>query len=120
MELKEFVRQSLVQIVEGVEAAKEELKGRDVFINPYADDKNTIDKYLKYRKVQDIEMNISVVTDSKTDNGQGGSIKVLDFSLGYDAKSNKELKQSNVSSLKFSVPISLPAHNIDNEPSWYI
>jgi hypothetical protein len=103
MELEEFVKSSLIQIMKGVKSAqtewKDQMKGGGV-INPSWGDAD-----LKSR-VQDVKFDVAVTAGIKNEAGIGGGIKVL--ALDFSGKGAHVSESSTVSRISFSVPI-LPA-----------
>jgi hypothetical protein len=104
MELEEFIRTSLLQIMKAIKGATEEWgaegSGEGV-INPAwggpEDFRN---------RVREVSFDIAVTAASKTEGGGGGGIKVLAFDLSGKAAHSSE--SSTASRIAFSIPI-LPA-----------
>ena len=102
MELNDFVSQTLVQIVKGVEQANEELaKGKP----PSPGGK----PFLLYSSVGQaphsphVEFDIAVTT--KTDNkAKGGALAKL-YVVGFEASGTKSTFNENVSHVRFSVMV---------------
>lgn len=115
MQLHEFVKDAIVQIVQGVQAAKEELKDIDVLINPVlgSDLSRTGDSGL--RAVQQLEINVAVSVEGKEGSKQGIGVMAGLFSAG--AAGSQEATNKTVSTLKFSVPISLPYDGAVRQPA---
>lgn len=103
MELKEFIKDIVLEIVEGVSIAQNELNSRKIkaIVNPTRDQHNgssLIGNVFDYYETSKIEIEASIV--SSKEGGVGASIKVL----SGDMKNKTE----NSSRVKFSVPILLP------------
>lgn len=116
MELKSFVTQTLVQIVEGVVDAQEKLQKSGAKINPestqFTDHVGEHQLPWLYGAVkrygQVVEFDVSV-TASERDEAQGGvGIQVASITLGLGLSGKTEDQSSVISRLKFSVPIFLP------------
>jgi hypothetical protein len=117
MELKSFVTQALVEIVEGVKDAQEKTQQTNALISPKdifftrPTDENKIaiqDMNGERRYGQMIEFDISV-TASERDETQGGvGIQVASITIGAGLSGRTEDQNSIVSRLKFSVPVFLP------------
>lgn len=111
MELREFVAETLVAIQEGVAEAihrADESKtiGR---INPVWRSDEKID-WKEY--VQPVEFDVAVTTTDKSAAGGKGGIKVLSV-VDVGAEGSKSSERSTVSRIKFTIPISAPAHLSD-------
>jgi len=114
MELKEFIKETLIQITEGIKEAQDATKETGVIINP---DKLGIgakgDKYIYpdgWRFTNDIEINVAVSVNEKE--GHKGGIGVVTgfFSGGASVSQNNE--NTNVSTIKFSIPVALPVSKV--------
>ena len=103
MELEEFVKTSLIQIMRGVKTAQHEwavdMHGGGV-INPSFGDADLPNR------VQEVKFDVAVTTSSRNEVGGGGGIKVWAADLSGKATHNSE--NSSVSRIAFTVPI-LPA-----------
>lgn len=90
MELKEFVKNILVEIDEAISAARTETH-RDIYFSKGQDGKRTI------------EFDIAVTVEGEKENGGVGGIKVLGMEIG--GKVNAVNKNSTVSRVSFGVNI---------------
>jgi hypothetical protein len=114
MELKEFVAESLKNIIDGVTDAQEYAKGKNAIINPNYP--LSFDKILGFAQYYDedqfghyhqiIEFDVAVTTSSETESKVGGGIFVAAASLGAAGKDKQG--DSMYSRIKFSIPIELP------------
>ena len=116
MELKSFVTQALVDIVEGVIDAQKKLQGTGAKINPqYTMMTHSTENHVpwledgnNYRHGQIVEFDVSV-TASERDEAQGGlGIQVASIINLASVSGKSEDQNSVVSRLKFSVPVFLP------------
>jgi hypothetical protein len=117
LELKSFVAQALVEIVEAVKEAQEKTSKTGALINPqdtyHTTHNNPGIVTLGYpnttqRYGQIIEFDVSV-TASERDETQGGiGIQVASITIGASLTGKTEDQNSVVSRLKFSVPVFLP------------
>jgi hypothetical protein len=117
MELKSFVTQALVEIVEGVQDAQKKLQESGAKINPrdtkmlHAPENHVVwleEGREPVRHGQIVEFDVSV-TASERDETQGGvGIQVVNVTLGLGLSGKTEDQNSVVSRLKFSVPVFLP------------
>jgi hypothetical protein len=118
MDLQEFVKESLRQIVRGVVEAQAELDsaGSDGFINPGINHLDTPltqgavvvpGKGIDRRLVQVIEYDVAVVASKAVETKAGaGLLTVVSVGGGRESKTSDE----TTSRLKFAVPIVLPLH----------
>ncbi len=111
MELKEFVEESLKQVIEAVSNVAEYAKKNDAEINPCQHEWGYgqglyFDKQTG-RVLTSIEFDIAVTAndDSKTKGGIG--IVVAQIMLGSQGESAKH--NERVSRMKFSIPVVLPS-----------
>jgi hypothetical protein len=116
MELREFVAETLLAIQEGIAEAirRADENGTLGRINPVWQGDDEKSDWKEY--VQPVEFDVAVTTTDKSAAGGKGGIKVLSFAeLG--AEGSKSSERSTVSRIKFSIPISAPAHRSDRHPT---
>tara|TARA_R110002096_G_scaffold235404_1_gene425706 strand:- start:140 stop:514 length:375 start_codon:yes stop_codon:yes gene_type:complete len=110
MELKNFIKNVIVEICEGVCSAQEELKDTNAMINPsLINDKNQVDNKHGNRSVKDIAFNIGLSIENKEGSKGGLGIVTGLFSAGASAKTEENNK--SITSVKFSVPLCMPTHD---------
>lgn len=117
MELKDFIKESLVQINLAIEESNEELKHSDAVINPGGIQVNS-DGYQafgrethvmakkNFRVVQKIDFDVAVYAQDDTSKGVGAKISIASIGIGADGKEVKTNKSE--SRLKFSIPVIYP------------
>lgn len=111
MELKEFIKTALIDIVEAIEQAKLELYSRADYIcpliNPHDSNNFKVARTHSGMYYQEIEFDIAVTAESTTSSGGKAGLKVLglEAKLGNDLVSNS----TSVSRIKFHVPLGLPS-----------
>lgn len=111
MELNKFVSTVLTQIAEGVDNAKPELEKRGVQLNPQIDTSNADirvfrDSNKKGNYLTVVEFNVSLCVDTTDSNSTG--FGVFFGSIGIGNKQSDNQRNSEVTSLKFDIPIVLP------------
>ena len=114
MKLKDFVSESLIQIVEGVVEAQHAMEGKNAFIHPsgifsHHRDTNTLVTDLSERDrkfIQNIEFDVAV-TAIEGDETKGG-IGVVAAVLNAGVQHTMDNQVSTISRIKFTVPIILP------------
>lgn len=101
MELEEFIRTSLLQVMRGVKSAQEEwgatISGGGVISPAWGGPKDFA------KRVQELKFDIAVTATSKTEGGGSGGIKVL--SVDLSGKASHTAESNTVSRISFSIPI---------------
>lgn len=116
MDLKEFVAESLRQIVDGVAEAKSHGSEVGAEVNPIGNPGNydRLPEGVLIRKLdgvgtqyaQNVSFDIAVTTIEESQSKGGARLAVAVFSLGGDKQSNST--NSSVSRVQFTVPVFLP------------
>jgi len=112
MQLKDFVEQTLTQIVEGVEAAQRKLEASTAQVNPASRGRRIVHgngtrtEGPKRFPVKEVEFDVAVTTQAAQ--GEKIAAGVFVAALGLGARSDATSGSSQVSRVKFSVPLSLP------------
>lgn len=112
MDLKDFVSETLLQIVEGVKAAQSEIEQHGASINP-----NLLGDYKEHAKhglllsgtgkvAQIVEFDVALSIKEGTGTKGGIGVVAGMFALGSQGQSNAE--NVSLSRVKFRVPLSLP------------
>lgn len=119
MELQEFIQESLVQIVRGIEGATEELGDTTAVVSPryihrresgtigYAMNVEETDKRSFRRPVETVEFDVAVVAVEGAE--KKGGIGIMVGSIGIGGQGKTETSSTSHSRLKFQVPIVLPS-----------
>jgi len=119
MELKDFISETILQIVSGVIDATVKCKDIDVIVNPDV----TVGKkdafwipsnkkdYKLVRRVQQIDMDICVTVTENESNELGAKAGIFVFAIGANSKGTKENKNEN--RVRFSIPVCLPVSEIN-------
>ena len=112
MELRDFVSNTLTQLIDGISSAQEYAKGKGAVVNPdegFESDFNKLSRLLRngHRLVHIIEFDIAltVIEDKQLQGGIG--IIVPELSIGYQGKIDNQ--KSAVSRVQFSIPVVLPS-----------
>lgn len=113
MELKEFVRAAIVDVVEAVKEAQNYV-GDVATVMPVMPDGNKVECVITkdgYTRTTRIDFDIAVTTANSegVDNGLSGGINIAGFlNVCGKAKERAEESQQSVSRIKFSVDVMLP------------
>lgn len=113
MELKQFITQTLNDIIDGIADSQKHASERQAVINPHfessvarcfyvQDDNSSYDAF----EVQNIEFDIAV-TVSNEDKSKAG-IGVLSAVLNVGAQGEENQSSNEVSRVKFTVPVVFP------------
>lgn len=107
MDLKDFVKETLVQITEGVKEAQEECKKSGCRINPeykkdgkkerYTDDNNP---------VTEVHFKVGLSSDSSEKDKGGIAVSFATVALGHSNEHGDSY--SSDTSVEFSIPVALP------------
>jgi hypothetical protein len=112
LELKEFIEETLVQIVSGVKAAQKKCADTGAIISPRLANKNGVtqiaDKSYSFQLIE-----FEAVLGELKENEEGSSIGVMLANLGLGAKMKSEERSTSQTKVKFTVPVILPS--IDNK-----
>lgn len=111
MELKDFVSQTLTQILDGVKTSQAYAKENNAGINPpypsFFGDKAS--SYLKGKNggiIQYIDFDVAVTTIEGT--GTKGGIGIFVGPVGIGAQGKSDSSNTSVSRIKFSIPVEFP------------
>ncbi|NMG04929.1 hypothetical protein [Azoarcus taiwanensis] len=108
MELKDFVKATLEQIVEGVAAAQETIEARGGIVNPSNMSFLKDGSWSKYRHAMPQEVIFDVALTSTDRRGSSEGIGVFLGSISLGKKSDSGVERVAMTKVKFSVPLVLP------------
>lgn len=119
MELKEFVSETLLSIITGVNDAQEKARELGAFVNPGGLSRNTsnvTDNSLwdnsTNNYAQPVKFDVAITAE---DSAQAGAkVKVLSGIFGGDVGGEKGSKNVIASRIQFAVPVLLPASDVEN------
>ncbi|MGN6729089.1 MAG: hypothetical protein ACTHJG_04565 [Rhodanobacteraceae bacterium] len=118
MDLKTFIRESLVQIAQGIDGARADLNASTAIVNPAnvvganGTSDSRIYGYLTDRPesastvVQKIDFDVAVMATSGTETKGGAGIMVGAIGIGGQGK--RDASNSSQSRIQFSIPMVLP------------
>ncbi len=112
MELKDFVRESLKQIVEGVSEAQDPVRRHGGYVNPTALPKGTSESHFgeflpSGQQVFLVEFDVAVTINEQTGTHAEAKVQIASFlSLGAGGNSGDALQLTQ--RIKFKVPLALP------------
>lgn len=106
MELKDFIRDTVMQIMTGVQEAQQVWKGNGV-INPIWD------LWSADKHIQEISFDVAVTAQDEMTGGGRGGVKVVAIEFGGNAQ--RTTKNSTVSRISFKIPFIPPATIVKDE-----
>ena len=117
MELDEFVKSVLVNVLSGVREAQE-TESVGAFVVPGGDGSHAYPKNSRVSssarlKSTIIDFDVAVTVESSDKAGGGGSLKIAGFGASLEGESTS--KDTKVSRIQFGIPIMLP----ENQRNWY-
>lgn len=119
MELREFVAESLRQIIDGVAAAQTYAAEQGATVNP-SDIWFRVDQGVV--KIQDRatgalvqEVNFDVAVTATDGTKTKGGIGVFAGAVGLGSQGQSEASNQSISRIKFSIPLSLPTLQVSNK-----
>jgi hypothetical protein len=111
MELKEFIEETLVQIVEGVKSAQVKTKDSGVVIVPSGIRRTVTDVYKKEGStelaVYHIDFEVVLTATKGVENKSGIGVFFANIGVGVNEKA--DTNNVSATSIKFSIPIILPS-----------
>ncbi len=126
MDLKEFVKESIVQIITGIEEANLELKESEAMVNPvyvqmHSREAQGYGRTVKRdadrpdpdsRLLQKVDFDVALSVEAGQQGSAGAKLSIASIGIGAEAKT--ESSNRSESRIKFSVPIVFPGFkNID-------
>ena len=108
MDLKEFVKITLEQIVEGTALAQESIKQHGGIVNPTSMDffKDGHRSVYRHAMPQEVMFDVGLTSTDKTGSTEGIGVFLGSISLGK--KNDATVKQVAVTKVQFTVPLVLP------------
>lgn len=108
MELKDFVKNTLEQIVEGVASAQENIKEKGANINPISLSYTKDGEYNRFDHAmpQDVLFDVGLTSTDKSGSTEGIGVFLGGIKLGK--KNDVGVEQIAVTKVKFTVPLVLP------------
>lgn len=108
LQLRDFVAETIKQVIDGVATAQEYATSKKAIVNPLTD---------RYRNPSPQLISFDVaVTAAKGAKTQGG-VAVFTGILGLGSKGQSEKSNETVNRIQFSVPISLPIGGYPSDAS---
>lgn len=122
MELKEFIKHTIVDISKAVDEANADLKEIGGFVSTnnisFSKDGNSpspkaaIDNNGDTHIITEIEFDIAVTTAKTKGQEGGGKIEVLPMKLGFGGKIFNHHNSVSTNRIKFTIPLALPHKGI--------
>jgi hypothetical protein len=114
MDLKDFIKQTLEQIVEGVVEAQSSIQNLGANINPvnFPYTKESKFNHSKFSLPQDVIFDIALTSTEK--NGSSEGVGVFLGSINLGKKNDGSVEEVAITKVRFTVPLALPA-GIDHQ-----
>lgn len=120
MDLKDFVKESIIQIAKGIEEANEQLKDSEAMVNPmyiitYSEEAQSYGRTSERdaeisnpdsKIVQKVDFDVAVVAEVGKQGTAGGKLSIA--SIGFGAEGKTESSNKSESRIKFSIPVVFP------------
>lgn len=126
MDLKNFVKDTITQLIEGIKEAQDNLKGSGAIVSPndirtvdassqplifmYEKDKTNKDRTYT-RNVSLLEFDVAIVVEQEKSGG--GKLGVNVLSMGIEGGGKAKQSDSKTNRSKFNIPIALPVASVD-------
>lgn len=110
MELKEFIKETLVQIAQGVREAQEELKEQGTIINPELSHAPSGEKIMVQGRpymLQQVDFTVALTLSESGSSKKGISVSFASI-LAAGGNTNNDSRNEATNTIKFKVPIVLP------------
>ena len=116
MDLKDFIKETIVGIVEASRELQERFEKEGVIINPPVSLKERDlyehgDTRHKYRRVETVEFDVAVTASTESSGGGKAGLKVLSFDAAAEGRHSRQSEQ--VSRVRFSLPLVLSPASIE-------
>jgi hypothetical protein len=126
MDLKDFVKESIVQIAKGIEEANSELSESQAMVNPlyiransenaqvYGRTMQRDDGYAEpdSKVVEKVSFDVAVVAESGEQGSAGAKLSIA--SIGFGVNGQTESSNKSESRIKFSIPVVYPGYENKN------
>lgn len=113
MQLDQFIKETIYQVLSGIRDAQSELKQNGILgaVSPVFDHANN----LTTEQILQIEFDVAVTVEStsSSEKGGGAELGIQIVSADFGAKGSTSTTESAVSRIKFSVPYIPPSTVID-------
>lgn len=117
MELKDFIKETLIQIAQGISEAQEELADTDCIINPRdirEDGFANVSIKNKRHTVQCVDFKIALTSTSEAADKTGIGVMLGSFGIGGNrTSSDGNTSNTNIS---FAIPVVFPSVDNENKP----
>lgn len=107
MELKEFVKEALVQIADGIKEAQDSCRNLGCRINPrYKNGTANIMRTPDDAPVSEVKFKIGLTSETVSSDKKGIGVAFSNLTIG--AMGEHGANQSSVTSVEFSIPVAFP------------
>lgn len=101
MELKEFIKDALINIIQAVDEAQDEIKGQPHAINP----QTTIGQGKESKYVQNVEFDVAIQVAKEERSGGQAKLMIPIVDVGLEGGKESKDISSTASRIKFTIPV---------------
>jgi hypothetical protein len=116
MELKEFIEETLMQVVEGVKSAQEKALEFGACISPKGMRTDARSNYIHIGQNVDMplgQIDFEIALTSSDEKESKGGIGVMLAGIGIGGQERTDMKNVSITNIKFSVPVLLSCVDAD-------
>lgn len=107
MELQEFVKETLLEIVRGVKEAQDAVREYGATVNPrIVPNSESAQVAGEYRPVQNVDFEVGLTTSEESENKKGIGVALGMIKAGIDGNGGRS--SSAATKIRFTVPLVLP------------
>ena len=109
MDLKDFTKQTLIQIVTATKEVNDELDATEAYVPNNDVGKNGgiyLKRYIAQGNIIDVEFDVAVTAIESEDKEGGGKLKVMSF-VEMGGGANSKVENQTVSRVKYTLPLIL-------------
>lgn len=118
MTLKEFIKTSIIDITSAIKECQDEIKNGTILCPDNVNSESRISTIGKTLNVSYIDFDVSVSAETVEEKNSNGCVSLNIVSIAkLDIGSNDDStgKETNVSRIKFSIPIVYPHHHVEKK-----
>lgn len=117
MQLDEFIKESLTQIMNGVIDAQKESVGKKYVINPYTRKKSDVigNVMFDFSLKDKMSIDYEIILTNNTSNKNKGGIGVFLGGVGIGGQNDSTNENNNLTKVKFPIPVVFPGNEDESK-----